>query len=77
MQVVTNHFADKDLSTFHPNIHSVKSIGEDALASAIAQACRIAMEGSNQPAPNPSYLREDEFAFTRDLADAITAEWGR
>jgi O-antigen biosynthesis protein len=39
MRVVTNRFANKDLGTFSPNIHSVPDLTPDGIAAALGACC--------------------------------------
>ncbi|GAA0266925.1 hypothetical protein GCM10009127_03150 [Alteraurantiacibacter aestuarii] len=73
LRTITNTYACKDLSSFHGNIVSVRSIAEEPLAAAIAQACAsygqpVSDEG------NAEYLREDSYPFLAQLVAEITAE---
>ncbi len=72
MRTVTNGYLCKDLSTYHPNITSVSSIGEDALAGAIAQACSRHGEPTAAE-PNPDYLRDDHYPFLDELVARVAA----
>lgn len=70
VKTVTNTYACKDLSTFHPNITSVRTIAETPLAEALASACRAAATtGPNFG--NSEYLREDPYPFMDDLGNAL------
>jgi beta-1,2-rhamnosyltransferase WsaF-like protein len=40
LRTITNSYANKDLSTSHPNILSIRDITPDSIADALAQACR-------------------------------------
>ncbi|MBU7579425.1 MAG: hypothetical protein KAF27_02990, partial [Porphyrobacter sp.] len=75
VRTVTNSYACKDLSAFHPGITSVNSVAEGPLAAALAAAC----EASAQPAEtyrDPAYIRTDEYPFLPDLAQAVHAVLG-
>lgn len=75
VRTVTNSYACKDLSTFHPGITSVNSVAERPLAAALAAAC----EASAQPAEtyrDPAYIRTDDYPFLPDLAQAVYAVLG-
>ncbi len=72
VRTVTNGYVCKDLSKFHPNITSIKSIAEAPLAAALAEACRAAAT-PNPVAGNPEYLREEPYPFMDDLRNAMAA----
>lgn len=70
VRTVTNSYACKDLSSFHPNITSIASIAEAPLAAALADACRR----STEPVPTltaPEYLRDSPYPFLEKLAAGI------
>lgn len=76
LNTVTNSYLCKDLGSFHPNIISIPSIADGALAKAIAEACRRT-PGAAPEAINPGYVRTDTYPFlpdlARDLAGAFAA----
>lgn len=75
LRTVTNSYFCKDLTAFHPNILSVRSIAATELAEAIADACRRA---ANPPEVhrNPAYIRADPYPFMVELAAALDAVLG-
>ena len=73
LQVVTNGYQCKDLSTFHPAILSLDSISDASLANGLAEACRNAEKTHTHP-HNPSFVRAQEYPFIADLADGILQE---
>ncbi len=75
LRVVTNSYLCKDLSSFHPGIVSTDSIAEEALADAIAKACRDAGEPPSGHR-NESYVREELYPFMGELAEAVRGELG-
>lgn len=70
VRTVTNGYVCKDLSTFHPNITSLRSIAEAPMAAALAEACRASASPA-QIFRNPEYLREDAYLFMADLRAAV------
>lgn len=70
VRTVTNSYTCKDLSTFHPNITSIPSIAENAVAQALASSCRKAAEPPVVYA-DPEYVRETPYPFMGDLRDAL------
>lgn len=75
LRTITNGYFGKDLSTFHPNIRSVGSITEKALADALSRAC--AEHGAPVNAyRNESYVRSDPYPFVPALCAAIAEEIG-
>jgi O-antigen biosynthesis protein len=72
LQTVTNGYVCKDLTGFHPNILSARSIAESDLAAALAEACRRAAHAPEQ-ARNADYVRTDPYPFLPELAAAVTA----
>jgi hypothetical protein len=70
VRTVTNLYAGKDLSSFHPGITSVASIAEKPLAAALAAACAAAAEPT-ETYRNPDYVRTDPYPFLPELARAL------
>lgn len=70
VRTVTNSYTCKDLSSFHPNITSIPSIAEDAVAQALALSCRKAAEPTVVYA-DPEYVRDTPYPFMGDLRDAL------
>lgn len=70
VRTVTNDYFCKDLTAFHPNILSVRSIAETELAAALAEACRQAA-GPPETYCNPDYVRAEAYPFMGDLAEAL------
>ncbi len=70
LRTVTNSYFSKDLTAFHPNILSLRSIAETELAATLAEACSQAAQA---PAPyrNPVYMRDEPYPFINDLAAAL------
>ena len=81
LRTITNRYANKDLTTSHPNIVSIDDVDPDTIADALARTCR-AFEvdpgaGWRAQTRRPSFLEPGPFAFLDDLADALTHEvWG-
>ncbi|GFE52494.1 hypothetical protein So717_42470 [Roseobacter cerasinus] len=75
LRTLTNRFAHKDLGTAHDNIVSLADSRPDALAQALAEACR-AFEadpsgGVKARSHMPDYLGETAYPFLDDLAQAL------
>jgi len=70
VRTVTNDYFCKDLTAFHPNIVSVRSIAETELAAALAEACRRAA-GPPEIYCNPDYVRAEPYPFIDELAEAL------
>ena len=70
LRTVTNTYSCKDLTAFHPNIISVRSIAETELSNALAGACRRSA-GSPEYFSNPAYVRTEPYPFMDELADAL------
>lgn len=73
LKTVTNGYLCKDLSSFHPNIISTPTIGERALAEAIAQACRES-SAPRTAEGNSTYLRTDPYPIMDELCAAVLSE---
>lgn len=73
LRKVTNGYFCKDLSSFHPNIQSVRSIAEANLAAALAEACRRSVNPPEAYA-NPTYIRTEHYPFMAELAEALARE---
>lgn len=70
VRTVTNGYVCKDLSTFHANITSIRSIAEAPLAAALAKACaQFGVAPSHEG--NAEYLRTDLYPFMNELRDAV------
>jgi hypothetical protein len=78
LRTVTNSYANKDLSASHPNIVSIDDVTPDAVADALARACRAfdaePTAGWLAPSHRPSFLEPGPFAFLAEIADALTRE---
>lgn len=70
LRTVTNGYFCKDLSGFHPNILSLRSIAEKELAATLADACRQAADPPHVHA-NPSYTRTEAYPFLDELVVAL------
>jgi len=82
LRTVTNRYANKDLTTSHPNIVSIDDVAPDTIADALANACRAfdANPGAAWLARSlrPSFLESGPFGFLDGLALALTHEvWGQ
>ena len=75
LRTVTNNYFAKDLTAFHPNILSLRSIAETELAATLAEACR---QAARPPAlcPNPVYMRHEPYPFMDELAAALNGAIG-
>jgi O-antigen biosynthesis protein len=73
LRTVTNSYFCKDLSAFHPNILSVRSIAEADLAGALAEACRRSASPP-EAFTNPEYMRSEPYPFMAELAEALAHE---
>ncbi len=75
LRTVTNGYFAKDLTAFHPNILSLRSIAETELAATLAEACR---QAAHPPAlcPNPVYMRDEPYPFVDELAAALNEAIG-
>lgn len=71
LRTITNDYVCKDLSAFHPNIVSVRSIAEAPLAAAIAEACAAFGTPSTNEG-NAEYLRRDLYPFVDELRGAVS-----
>ena len=78
LRTVTNRYANKDLSTSHPNIVSIDDVMPDTIAEALALACRAfeaaPAAGWSAKTGRPSFLEPGSFGFLDDLAGALTRE---
>lgn len=75
LRTITNGYFGKDLSSFHPNIRSVRSIADIELAQALARACNE--YGTPVTAcSNDDYVRQDQYPFLAELVAAMRAELG-
>jgi hypothetical protein len=73
MLVLTNRFAEKDLSTWHSNIQSVDDLSAASIADALAALCRRfeadPRVGAAGRSARPDYLSDDpQFPFAGQLA---------
>lgn len=78
LKTITNSYANKDLSTSHPNILSIGDVAPDTVADALAQACR-AFEanpagGWLEPSNRPSFLEPGGFPFLDEVAEFLMRE---
>jgi hypothetical protein len=71
VRTVTNSYPCKDLSGYHSNIISVPSVSDAALATAIAQACRLS-EGPCDASVNRDYVRTEPYPFLEELAAQLS-----
>lgn len=71
LQTITNTYLCKDLSSFHPNIMSIPSVGEGTLAAAIAEACSRAADDPSRTR-NENYVRTDLYPFLPELASDLS-----
>lgn len=76
MRVVTNAFANKDLSRFSANIRSVGSVAPEAIAAALASACAEHERAAGAPAAafgaDHPFLAEEGFS---ELAAQVARAW--
>lgn len=75
LRVVTNGYANKDLSLSHSNISSVSEITPEVIADALADACR-AFEAQpsaawGAPTLRPSFLESSPFPFLDEISQAL------
>jgi hypothetical protein len=75
LRTITNTYACKDLSGFHPNIVSIGSMAEGPLAAAIAGACADAAAPVSDYR-NETYVRAEKYPFMDDLARSLLAALG-
>lgn len=73
MRTITNAYLGKDLATYHPNIVSIASITEDALAGALQATCARFGETTSSLRV-PDYVRTDDYPFMEELIGAIGEE---
>lgn len=75
LRTVTNSYFCKDLTQFHPNILSLRSIAEAELAATLAEACR---QAAYPPVlhRNPVYMRDEPYPFVDELAAALNEAIG-
>lgn len=72
VRVVTNNFANKNLSTFSDNITGLDDTTPEALAAALQAACEAHERGDAVPDARPVFIgTENEFPFIADLAAQI------
>ncbi len=78
VRTITNGFTGKDLSASHPNIVSVRDIGGDTLADALAECCAAfeAAPGAawGQASLRPSFLETAPYPCLDAIAGALRAE---
>jgi len=76
MRVVTNRFANKDLSQFTPNIRSVPSLTPDGIAATLSACCAEFESAGHESMPpfsmDHSFMAEGGFEA---LATQLAAEW--
>ena len=72
VKTITNHFANKDLSSFNDNIISLQHCTPQSIASELLQLCER-YDGTGIPGVNPAYLRDaaDEFAGIINEASSL------
>ena len=73
MLVLTNRFADKDLSAWHENIRSIDDVSAGSIAGALSELCRRFEAdpaiGDTGRSARPDYLSDaPQFAFAAQLA---------
>lgn len=73
LRTITNGYQCKNLEAFHPNITSLRSIGDVALADALADACRQYGKPVND-SRNAVYVRDEFYPFIDELVAAIIVE---
>lgn len=66
LRVVTNRYTCKDLGDYHPNIVSLPSISDAALARGIARACELSAQAPSDYR-NPDFVRAEKYPFMPDL----------
>ena len=75
---ITNTFANKDLATSHPNIHSIADIGPDTIAAALAQACRAFDAAPDAawgaPSLRPAFLETIPWPFLEEVAQDLRSK---
>ena len=78
LRTITNSYANKDLSTSHPNILSIEDVAPDTIADALAQACHgfeaDPDRGWLASSYRPSFLNPDPFPFLDEIAEFLTGE---
>ena len=82
MLVLTNRFADKDLSTWHSNIRSVDDLSAATIADALSDLCRRfeadPRVGAAGLSSRPDYLSDaPQFPFAGELAAELRKGTGR
>ena len=75
LRVVTNRYTCKDLGGYHPNIISLNSIADAALAQGIAEACELASQTPSDYR-NPDFVRSEKYPFMPELVAATAAALG-
>jgi O-antigen biosynthesis protein len=77
VRVVTNRFANKDLSERTSNIVSISDARPATLAKALADACDAFEAGAIERDVRPAFLgTDDEFPFRKDLAERMSVTTG-
>jgi O-antigen biosynthesis protein len=78
LRTITNTYANKDLSTSHPNIMSIRDLGPNTIADALAQACRTFeadhAAGWLAPSNRPSFLEPAPFSFIEEIVGLLKRE---
>ena len=75
VRVVTNGFANKDLSKRSANIFSVNNSNPDAIADALIACCRLHERSGGIAHATKAFLGDgDEFPFVKDIAKVLLAE---
>jgi hypothetical protein len=78
MLVLTNRFANKDLSRWHTNIVSTDDISAEVLAARLSELCaRFEADphvgAAGRPIEASFTSSEPAFSFARDLAEVLRA----
>lgn len=73
--VASGPTARLQMASPHPNIRSIDSMSDAALAGAIAEACGLWGEPVDASC-NPAYTRAEHFGFMADLAAGLLTEIG-
>ncbi len=74
VRTITNAYTSKDLTGFHPNLISVRSITAGGLSAALTQACSMWGAAPDTYA-DPGYVRTQTYPFLSDLAAELIAEF--
>lgn len=75
VKVITNTYANKDLSVFNKNIVSVDNVSPDNIANHLAEICREYKADYRIEVLNPDYVsNENVFSFIENVLDDIKKE---